>query len=361
MLGSTDNGKTYKSYRVGQGLHDAGDAEPERQRLPAAVRQRASRAPAAPTRRRRRPSTALAGNYPAATFVDDEYDLSNLIGKPGAVVRFTYATDPGLARPGWFIDDVAIKADDKVIYSIGLRDAPNDPALYNGGCREGLATAQRCTTAGSTSPPTRTRRPSTPTCSSCATARASTPTARASPTAATSTFEPGVLLAYTDEDHGYGNVGTDDPPAQTPLDSRPEPGSDTPNLDDAAFKAGDAFSDAGAGHTDNYTDGRRQLDAQVRLPVVQGRPAGRQRRSGRRSRAPTTSTATSASPRRASCGRFDYGNGAISEGVADAAAADPADPGAAAGRTAAPGGAPAPAPAPATPRPRRRPRARPAA
>ena len=63
-----------------------------------------------------------------------------------------------------------------------------------------------------------------------------------------------MLLAYTDEDHGYGNVGTDNPPAQTPLDSRPEPGSDTPNLDDAAFKAGDAFSDGGAGHTDNYTD-----------------------------------------------------------------------------------------------------------
>jgi hypothetical protein len=45
--------------------------------------------------------------------------------------------------------------------------------------------------------------------------------------------------------------GTDDPPAQTPLDARPEPGSDTPDLDDAAFKQGDQFSDSGAGHTDN--------------------------------------------------------------------------------------------------------------
>ena len=40
------------------------------------------------------------------------------------------------------------------------------------------------------------------------------------------TFAPGMLLAYTDENHGYGNVGTDDPPAQSPLDSQPEPGSD---------------------------------------------------------------------------------------------------------------------------------------
>ena len=33
-------------------------------------------------------------------------------------------------------------------------------------------------------------------------------------------FEPGLSLAYTDEAHGYGNAGTDDPPAQSPLDSR---------------------------------------------------------------------------------------------------------------------------------------------
>ena len=64
-----------------------------------------------------------------------------------------------------------------------------------------------------------------------------------------------MLLAYTDEDHGYGNVGTDNPPAQTPLDARPEPGSDTPNLDDAAFKAGRrVLATPAPGHTDNYTD-----------------------------------------------------------------------------------------------------------
>ena len=38
----------------------------------------------------------LAGNYPAAPFVDDEYDITDLIGKPGAVLRF--ATPP---TRGW--------------------------------------------------------------------------------------------------------------------------------------------------------------------------------------------------------------------------------------------------------------------
>ena len=80
------------------------------------------------------------------------------------------------------------------------------------------------------------------------------------------TFEPAdvwKLLAYTDENHGYGNVGTDDPPAQSPLDSRPDPGNGKPDLSDAAFTtaAGDSrFSDSGAGHVDNYSDPSREDD-----------------------------------------------------------------------------------------------------
>ena len=42
-------------------------------------------------------------------------------------------------------------------------------------------------------------------------------------------FEAGLSLVYTDEAHGYGNAGTDDPPAQSPLDSTPTPGSASPN------------------------------------------------------------------------------------------------------------------------------------
>jgi PKD repeat protein len=70
-------------------------------------------------------------------------------------------------------------------------------------------------------------------------------------------FEPGLSLVYTDEAHGYGNAGTDDPPAQSPLDSQPEPGESAPNLNDAAYTATDrdsSFTDAGLGHTDNYED-----------------------------------------------------------------------------------------------------------
>jgi PKD repeat protein len=70
-------------------------------------------------------------------------------------------------------------------------------------------------------------------------------------------FASGFYTAYTDEAHGYGNAGTDDPPAQSPLDSQPEPGNNTPDLSDAAWTAaaGDShFSDGGAGWTDNYAD-----------------------------------------------------------------------------------------------------------
>ena len=70
-------------------------------------------------------------------------------------------------------------------------------------------------------------------------------------------FASGFYTAYTDEAHGYGNAGTDDPPAQSPLDSQPEPGSNTPDLSDAAWTAtaGDShFSDGGEGWTDNYAD-----------------------------------------------------------------------------------------------------------
>ena len=148
-----------------------------------------------------------------------------------------------------------IKADDQVIYDSDFETA-NDSALYNGGCREGAGrppsaarTGWQYVAADQDSPAEhayllemRDR--------SGFDAHGQGESDRGD-----LTFEPGVLLAYTDEDHGYGNVGTADPPAQTPLDSRPEPGSETPNLDDAAFKAGDAFSDGGAGHTDNYTEG----------------------------------------------------------------------------------------------------------
>ena len=206
------------------------------------------------------PVDRVLGNYGEPTFVDDQYDLSAYAGQP-TVVRFSYATDPGLARPGWFIDDLKVTAGNDVIYASDFEN-DNDPALVNGGCGEnGLQTAPICTdgwahvTADEASPAEhayllemRDR--------SGFDAHGRGEDDRDPPIE----WDPGVLLTYTDENHGYGNVGTADPPAQSPLDSQPAPEDETPDLDDAAFTAanGDStFSDSGTGHVDNYTDASR--------------------------------------------------------------------------------------------------------
>lgn len=204
------------------------------------------------------------GNTPAAVFLADSYDISDLAGKQNGALRFSYATDPGLARPGWFIDDVKVTATtpsgEQVLLETDFETdgGPDDARVFNGGCKESLTTAQQCTQgwkylqAGAESPQDHAyymemrdrsgfdldghgqvdRDPIG--------------------------FQAGFYLSYTDEAHGYGNAGTDDPPAQSPLDSTPEPGSATPDLNDAAFTAAPARSsysdDPASPHVDNYTD-----------------------------------------------------------------------------------------------------------
>ncbi|GAA1778476.1 hypothetical protein GCM10009795_025740 [Nocardioides hankookensis] len=204
------------------------------------------------------------GNTPAGVFVEDSYDISDLAGAANGALRFSYATDPGLARPGWFIDDLTVTATtpsgDQVLLDTDLESdgGPDDPRIFNGGCREDLSTAQQCTQgwkylqAGAESPQDHAyylemrdrsgfdldghgqidRDPIG--------------------------WQAGLYLSYTDEAHGYGNAGTDDPPAQSPLDSTPEPGSATPDLNDAAFTAAagrSSYSDASTSpHVDNYAD-----------------------------------------------------------------------------------------------------------
>ncbi len=197
----------------------------------------------------------LLGNYPEPDgFVLDRYDLSFAAGS-ATVLRFSYATDPGLARPGWFIDDLTITAGGQVLFQTDFESDGDEPRIFNGGCQATQRVAQTCTQGWSY-----------------VSASAGSPADHAyymemrdrsgfdldgkgENDRAPIGFEPGLLLVITDEAHGYGNVGTDNPPAQSPVDSRPQPGNNTPNLNDAAFKQGDSYSDFGPnGHVDNYTD-----------------------------------------------------------------------------------------------------------
>jgi bacillopeptidase F (M6 metalloprotease family) len=206
VLGSADNGKSYHSY-----ASTAGYTTPATQNPNAAGCQQqygngitgSSGSYKAGTQTADR----LLGNYPDAPFVDDSYDVSDLIGKPGAVLRFAYATDPGLARPGWFIDDVVIKADDAVIYSSDFERA-NDSALFNGGCRDGLATAQSCTHGWTYVAADQASSAEHAYLMELRDRSGFDAHGQGESDRGDITFSPGVLLAYTDVDHGYGKVGT---------------------------------------------------------------------------------------------------------------------------------------------------------
>lgn len=203
------------------------------------------------------------GNYPASEFLADTFDISDLVGAATPVLRFSYATDPGLARPGWFIDDLKVTATtpsgQKVLLQTDFEKdgGPRDPRIFNGGCQadnpggsctkgwQYVAAGEEADFDHAYYLEMRDR-------------SGFDLDGHGQVDRDPIGFEPGLYLSYTDEAHGYGNAGTDDPPAQSPLDSTPEPGNDTPNLNDAAFTAAAArssYSDAkSAPHVDNYTD-----------------------------------------------------------------------------------------------------------
>ena len=85
--------------RVRQGLHDAGQPERQRQRLPVSQFGNGITGSSGSYAAGTQTVDRVAGTYPDAPFLDDEYDLSDLAGK-ASVLRLTYATDPGLARAG---------------------------------------------------------------------------------------------------------------------------------------------------------------------------------------------------------------------------------------------------------------------
>ncbi|MFN2524894.1 MAG: immune inhibitor A domain-containing protein [Actinomycetota bacterium] len=197
-----------------------------------------------------------AGNYPDGPFLLDSYDLSEAAGQD-TVLRFSYTTDGGSTKPGWFIDDLEITADDEVIYKSTFEELRQDDRVYNGACKDDLTTAQKCTVGWSYVSSSEDSPADHAYYMEMRDRSGFDASGKAQSDRGLIQFLPGLLLVYTDESHGYGNVGVENPPPQSPLDSQPEPGSSTPNLDDAAWTANqgdDVFSDFGEGHTDNYTD-----------------------------------------------------------------------------------------------------------
>ncbi|HEX8122507.1 MAG TPA: immune inhibitor A domain-containing protein [Solirubrobacteraceae bacterium] len=254
VLGSTDGGRTYHSYASQKGYSTDQSQNPNAASCQQKFGNGITGAPEAYDNGTA-PVDRVQGNYEDIHFVDDSYDLSDLAGK-ASVLRFTYATDGGLAKAGWFIDDLEVKAGDRVIYKSDFETA-NDTQIYNGGCREGLQTSPICThgwqyTSAVDGDPAdhayylemRDR------------AGFDADGHGQDERAGGPSYEPSLSLVYTDENHGYGNVGTDDPPAQTPVDAKPDPGNRNPNLDDAGFNAfsRQRYTDAGQGWIDNYTD-----------------------------------------------------------------------------------------------------------
>jgi immune inhibitor A len=257
VMGTTDGGRTYKSYPSEKGYTTPKETNPHESGCQAQYGNGITGSSGSYERHSEQVDRT-ADQYPEAKFLEDGYRLDDLAGK-SSVIRLSYSTDPGLARPGWFIDDLVVKAGDQVLYESDFEES-GEAELFNGACKEDLRTAQKCTdgwqhvSASEGSPAEhaylmemRDR-------------SGFDAFGRNENDRSDIAFEAGMLLTYTDENHGYGNSGTPNPPAQSPLDSQPEPRNDDPELKDAAFTevAGDdRFSDGGDGWVDNYTDPNR--------------------------------------------------------------------------------------------------------
>lgn len=203
-------------------------------------------------------------------FIEDAYDLSQFAGKRGVVLRFSYATDPGLDRPGWFIDDLEIRAGDELVYGTDF-STEDELHVYPGGCVDGRKTSAKCTDGWSL---IKSDEPSDIDHAYYLELRDRSGfdfASRGQSDRGELIWDAGVFLEYTDEVRGYGNNGAPAPPRQHYLDSQPTPGADCGPADaeidpeiailvperceDVAFTAaaGDSrFQDVG--WVDNFTD-----------------------------------------------------------------------------------------------------------
>ena len=206
-----------------------------------------------------------------APFLEDSYDISELAGTDNPVLRFSYFTDAAFDRPGWFIDNVEVKAGDQVIYSSQFEEGEEANRLYPGGCDERLNVADVCT-AGWTR--INAELPSDQDHAYYLELRDQSGfdyDGHDQSDRGDTSWDPGVLIEYTDETHGYGNNGVPLPPPQHYLDSQPMPGQDcgeetNGNCANASFTNVDGdrrFSDhpmpsQPLGWVDNFTDPSRE-------------------------------------------------------------------------------------------------------
>ena len=175
--------------------------------------------------------------YPVPVWIDDEFDLTEFKGQ-NILLRFAYFTDPAETKRGWFIDDISITADGNDVYHSDFETDEHTRLFGDGWSRVSSADGLDVDHAYYIEVRDRVSWDKD----------SKGQSERGAPT-----WAPGVAILYTNENRGYGNTRVKDEPAQTIVDSQPQPGVTTPNLDDAAFttSAGDDKFD-GCTHVDNY-------------------------------------------------------------------------------------------------------------
>ena len=243
VLVSTDGGKTFTSLASRKGTTIAASYNPNTNACQSqygnGITGVSGDGTNTQTNPHRNPAFENIGNpYPPAVFIDDEYDLTAYKGQT-IILRFAYSTDPGLAKRGWFIDDLSITADDQPVYVSDFETGQESGVLYPRNWQR-ASTTDGVDTEHAYYIELRDR-------------LNNDFDGKGQSERGTPNWEAGVSMVITDENHGYGNTGVDDPPAQSPVDSNPQPGNATPNLDDAAFTlARPSFN--GCTHVDNYSD-----------------------------------------------------------------------------------------------------------
>lgn len=245
MLASADGGQTWKSLPSARGT-TISDYNPNASPCQIALNNGitgVSGQPNTPTNPDR-----VFGTYAAPAWIDDEFDLTAFSGTNELWVMFAYATDPGVKKRGWFIDDVKVTAtsgeDETVLYSSDFEDSHEPTRLFPaaGGGWARMSSDVLRTEQHAFFVELRDR-------------VGWDFDGRDQSDLGPTTWEPGIAITYSNELRGYGNTMGTNPPVHTIVDSVPQPGNDSPNLDDAAFTRDPARSlfDS-CTHVENYSD-----------------------------------------------------------------------------------------------------------